>query len=251
MYGLGPTTSACGVPIARSGASARSALAAGPEYSADRAQRRERAMGTPHADVVGPSPYTGFQAAFDPLLAPGARNYWKTHNFAALDDALIDTLAEQVGGLPGPMCEIFLAHLGGAVSRVADDATAYMGRDAQFVMNVHARWDEQAQDDRFVTWARSVYQATAPYAAAGAYVNFMTADEQDRVRAAYGPNYDRLAAIKAKYDPTNVFKVNQNVRPAGPQPASEQRLESATPPRSRATRSAPQSSRPQPPPPAP
>ena len=223
------------------------ALYSGPDSGAASALAPLRAIGKPHADVVGASPYAGFQAAFDPLLTPGVRNYWKTHNFATLDDTLIDTLVEQVHTLPGPMCEIFLAQLGGAVSRVADDATAYMGRGAQFVMNVHARWDDPSQDDSFVAWARSVYQTTAPFASAGAYVNFLTSDEQDRVRAAYGSNYDRLATIKARYDPTNLFRVNQNVRPAsGPAP-TEARPESAPRARSRPTAA----SRPEAPPPPP
>ena len=180
----------------------------------ERALRPLRAIGTPHADVVAPTPYTAFQAAFDPLLAPGARNYWKTHNYATLHDGLIDTLVEQMDALPGPACEIFLAHLGGAVSRRPDDATAYAGRSAQFVMNVHARWEDPALDTPSIAWARSVWRATETYAAAGAYVNFMTQDEQDRVRAAYGTNYERLAAVKAKYDPGNRFRVNQNIVPA-------------------------------------
>ncbi|MFL5576638.1 MAG: FAD-binding oxidoreductase [Gemmatimonadaceae bacterium] len=192
---------------------------AGDLADGERAIAPLRAIGRPHADVVAPMPYVAFQAAFDPLLAPGSRNYWKTHNFAALDDALIDTIVDQAHTLPGPMCEIFLAQLGGAVSRVPDDATAYMGREAQFVMNVHARWDDRARDLDFVSWARAVFRSTAPFASAGAYVNFLTQDEQDRVRAAYGPNYDRLAAVKAKYDPTNLFRVNQNIHPAAVAPA--------------------------------
>jgi len=196
-------------------------LYAGDPEEGQRALAPLRAIGTPHADVIGPTPYVGFQTAFDPLLTPGARNYWKTHNFATLYDGLIDTLVEHVRGLPGPQCEIFLAKLGGAVSRLPDDATAYVGRDAQFVMNVHGRWNDASEDARIVDWARQVYQDTLPYAAAGAYVNFMTEDEGERVRAAYGPNYDRLAAIKAKYDPTNLFRSNQNIRPrpatTGPQ----------------------------------
>jgi FAD/FMN-containing dehydrogenase len=187
---------------------------AGDLATGERALRPLRAIGTPHADVVGPTPYLGFQTAFDPLLAPGSRNYWKTRNFSALHDELIDTLVEKVAELPGPQSEIFLAHLGGAISRTTDDATAYMGRGAQFVMNVHARWDDDGMDGNFVTWARDVYAATAPYASSGAYVNFLTQEEQGRVREAYGSNYDRLAAIKAKYDPSNVFRVNQNIAPA-------------------------------------
>jgi len=180
----------------------------------ERALRPLRGIGTPHADVVGPTPYVAFQTAFDPLLTSGARNYWKTHNFTTLDDALIDTLVEKAAELPGPQSEIFLAHLGGAVSRKPDDSTAYMGRGAQFVMNVHARWEDDGMDGNFITWAREVYAAAAPFASGGAYVNFLTQEEQGRVRDAYGSNYARLAAIKAKYDPSNVFRVNQNIAPA-------------------------------------
>jgi FAD/FMN-containing dehydrogenase len=196
-------------------------LYAGDIAQGERALAPLRALGKPHADVVGPAPYLAFQAAFDPLLTPGARNYWKTHNFAALHDGLIDTLVEQVRRLPGPMDELFIANVGGAMSRVSDDATAFMGRQAQFVLNVHARWEDRAEDARQVEWARGVFQAAAPYASAGAYVNFLTADEQDRVRAAYGANYDRLAAIKAKYDPQNIFRTNQNVRPAAAAPGPQ------------------------------
>lgn len=186
----------------------------GPMEDAERVLRPIRAIGQPHADVVAPAPYAAFQQAFDPLLVPGARNYWKTHNFTALDDELLETLAARVRELPGPECEIFLACLGGAVSRVPDDATAYMGRDARFVMNVHARWQDAEQDERCMAWARDVWNVSARFASAGAYVNFMTSDEQDRVRQAYGSNYERLALVKARVDPTNLFRVNQNIRPA-------------------------------------
>jgi FAD/FMN-containing dehydrogenase len=187
----------------------------GPMADGERVLRPLRAIGTPHADVVGPMPYVGFQAMFDPLLAPGARNYWKTHNFATLNDALVDAIVGQFRQLPGPQCEIFLANLGGAVGSRPDESTAYVGRSAQYVMNVHARWDDATADDGFIGWARATYAATAPWAAAGAYVNFMTRDEQDRVQSAYGQNYERLSAIKARYDPDNFFRVNQNITPAG------------------------------------
>jgi hypothetical protein len=189
------------------------AIYAGSIADGERALQRLRGIGQPIADVIGPSPYAGFQTAFDPLLAPGARNYWKTHNFATLDDELIDLLVEQVRRLPGPECEILLVHLGGAVSRRPDEATAFTGRDAQFLMNVHARWDDPARDAQFIAWAREVYGLAAPFASGGAYVNFMTQDERDRIPSAYGTNYDRLAAIKAKFDPTNLFRVNQNIAP--------------------------------------
>jgi len=172
-----------------------------------------RAFGKPIADVVGPHPYTGWQTAFDPLLTPGARNYWKSHNFTALTNEALDTILEYAGKLPSPASEIFVGQLGGATNRVAPDATAYPHRDAQFVMNVHTRWEDPGDDDACVSWARTFFDATAPFATGGVYVNFVSEDE-DRVEAAYGSNYQRLAKLKKRYDPDNVFRVNQNVAPA-------------------------------------
>ncbi len=116
--------------------------------------------------------------------------------------------------IPDPRTEIAFAQLGGAVSRVPQEATAYTHRDAQFVLNVHGRWEDPAKDAKCIAWARELFQAAAPFATGGAYVNFMTQEEQDRVRAAYGSNYDRLVTIKKKYDPENLFRVNQNIRPS-------------------------------------
>lgn len=173
-----------------------------------------RAFGTPVGEHVGVQPLTAWQAAFDPLLTPGARNYWKSHDFSQLSDAALDLIVEYAGKLPTPECEIFIAHLDGAAGRVPPAAMAYPHRNATFVLNVHTRWHDADQDNECIAWARSFFNATAPHATGGVYVNFMTADEQDRVRAAYGSNYNRLASLKAKYDPGNLFQVNLNVRPA-------------------------------------
>jgi FAD/FMN-containing dehydrogenase len=174
-----------------------------------------RALGTPIADVVGPHPFVGWQAAFDPLLAPGMRNYWKSHDYKHLSDETIAVIVDYAGRLPSPHCEVFIAHLGGAINRVAPEATAYPHRDVQFVLNVHTRWDDQAQDAACVGWARELFGKAAAGATGGVYVNFMPEDEGDRVKeGAYGRNYARLAAIKAKYDPSNLFRLNQNIAPA-------------------------------------
>jgi FAD/FMN-containing dehydrogenase len=173
-----------------------------------------RALGEPIADVIGLQPYVGWQVAFDPLLAPGARNYWKSHNFAELSDDTIDAIIDYAGRLPTPECEIFVAQLGGAAGRVAADATAYPHRDARFLMNVHTRWRDPADDQRCIQWARDFFMVTRPYATGGVYVNFMPEDEADRVGSAYGTNLPRLAALKARFDPGNLFRLNQNVRPA-------------------------------------
>jgi len=159
-------------------------------------------------------PYAGFQQAFDPLLTPGARNYWKSHDFTHISDAAVDVIQDFVSRLPSPHCEIFLAHLGGAGARVAPDAMAFSRRDAEFIINVHTRWEQPADDAACVGWAREFFATMTPHAMGSVYVNFMPEDETDRLPAAWGPNYARLAAIKAKYDPKNLFRVNQNIQPA-------------------------------------
>ena len=172
-----------------------------------------RGFGDLHGEHVGPQPYTAWQRAFDPLLTPGARNYWKSHNFSQLSDGALDCMSAFGGRLPSEQSEIFVGLIGGAPNRVASDAMAYGHRDARFVMNVHGRWESPADDARCMEWARQFFTAAAPFASAGAYVNFMTEEETDRVSAAYGANYPRLVELKRKYDPSNVFHINQNIRP--------------------------------------
>jgi FAD/FMN-containing dehydrogenase len=171
-----------------------------------------RSFGKPIADVIQPHPYAGWQQAFDPLLTPGARNYWKSHNFKSLSDEALDALIRCTGKLPTPQSEIFVARVGGAINRVPADATAYPHRDTEFIMNVHTRWERAVDDERCTAWARACFGEMAPYATGGVYVNFIPEDE-DRVRAAYGGNFERLTRLKAELDPGNLFRQNQNVRP--------------------------------------
>ncbi len=171
-----------------------------------------RGFGDAHGEHIGRQPYVNWQQAFDPLLTPGARNYWKSHNFTDLSNEALETVLEYVEKLPSPQCEIFIGLVSGAANRVSPNAMAYGHRDANFVLNVHSRWDEAAQDDACIGWARKFFKASAPYASSGAYVNFMTADEADRVAAAYGANYARLAKLKKRFDPDNVFHMNQNIK---------------------------------------
>jgi FAD/FMN-containing dehydrogenase len=172
-----------------------------------------REFGRSVADMMAPHPYAAWQTALDPLLAPGARNYWKSNEFTEVTDGLIDMLVDHALRLPDPQTEIAVAQLGRAVGRVASDATAYGHRDGQYVMNAHGRWADPAKDEACIEWARGLYRATLPHATGSVYVNFMTEEEGDRVKAAYGANYPRLAALKKKYDPNNVFRMNQNIRP--------------------------------------
>jgi FAD/FMN-containing dehydrogenase len=180
----------------------------------EKAMKALRGLGKPIADVVSPHPFAAWQAAFDPLLTPGARNYWKSHDFADLPDAAINVILDGVRQLPSPECEVFIAHVGGAMARVAANATAWPNRDAHFIMNVHTRWRDKAQDQGCIAWARHLFEAAAPFASGSVYVNFMPDDEKDRVEKAYGTNYRRLAEIKRRYDPSNLFRMNQNIRPA-------------------------------------
>ena len=186
----------------------------GDMAQAEKALAGLRGLGNPIADVVSPHPFVGWQQAFDPLLTAGARNYWKTHDFERLDPRVIDKLLEAVGRLPGPECEVFLAHVGGWMAHVPPSATAYPQRSAHFIMNVHTRWREAADDTQCIDWARDLYDAVADHALGSAYVNFMPDDESERIEKVYGANYRRLADVKRTYDPMNLFRSNQNIKPA-------------------------------------
>jgi hypothetical protein len=142
------------------------------------------------------------------------RNYWKSHDFLELSDELIDVIVKSIPTIPNGHTEIFLPHMGGATSRVPADATAYFHRDAQYIMNIHGRWENPDDDEALVSWCRELFYAATPFATGGVYVNFMTGEEGDRVQRAYGDSYGRLVELKKKYDPTNLFHFNQNIRPS-------------------------------------
>jgi FAD/FMN-containing dehydrogenase len=193
-------------------------LYAGDVEAGARAAAPLSKLGAPIASMLGASPYEGFQQAFDPLLAPGARNYWKSSDFDELDDDVLDLFADAAGSVPGPECEIFVAQLGGAMGRVPSDATAYAGRDARYVMNVHGRWRSPSDDQAVRTWARSIFDQVSPFATGGGYVNFLTADEAPRVASAYGGNFERLRELKQRFDPHNLFRMNHNIPPGAGAP---------------------------------
>lgn len=172
-----------------------------------------REFGTVLGEHVGVQPYTAWQQAFDPLLAKGARNYWKSHNFAQISDGVIDAIIEYAARLPSPHCEIFIGTIGGQTTRVAPEAMAYSSRDANYVMNVHGRWETAAEDERCIAWAREFFARSQPFASSGAYINFLTQEETDRIAFAYGATWNRLVELKSKYDPTNLFRMNQNIKP--------------------------------------
>ncbi|RME24567.1 MAG: FAD-linked oxidase, partial [Candidatus Zixiibacteriota bacterium] len=128
-----------------------------------------------------------------------------------INDETIAVAIRYASQLPSPQCEIFFAALGGEAGRMPVEATAYCHRDANYVLNVHARWDTPAEDEKCVTWARDFFRDSAAHATGGVYINFMTEEETDRVKAAYGVSYERLKKVKRTYDPHNLFRLNQNI----------------------------------------
>lgn len=172
-----------------------------------------KGFGNPIGTHIGIQPYTQWQQAFDPLLTPGMRNYWKSHNFRSIENELIDTINKHAATIPTPHTEIFLGSVSGVQNDIPVNATAYSGRDARYIVNVHGRWEKPEDDKRCISWCRKFFDATKPFASGGAYVNFMTEEEKERVPSAYGANYERLVSLKQKYDPDNLFHMNQNIVP--------------------------------------
>jgi hypothetical protein len=194
-------------------------VAIGACYSGDieaglRVVQPIKEFGPPGADLIGPMPYEVHQGLLDPILPRGLRYYVKSVFLDGLTDDAIHTLVEHNRRMSSPLSLATLQHYGGAVSRVESDATAYAYRNAAFAVTMGAAWTDPGEDDRHIGWSRDFYAAMLPLSH-GVYVNFMGMNEgEDRVRAAYGDRtYDRLVALKNRYDPTNLFRVNHNIRP--------------------------------------
>ena len=189
------------------------AVSAGPVEEGDALVREFRAIAEPVADLLGPMPYTAIQSLVDPLWPKGINAYFKSTNLARLDDDLIDALCEHHLQSPGPQCEVHLHQMGGAVARVPEDATAFGERSMPFVLNAVAGWHDASLAEEHVDWARAVAAAASSASTGRAYVNFL--GDADAARSSYGTaTYARLAALKSDYDPTNVFRMNQNIEPS-------------------------------------
>ena len=173
-----------------------------------------RKLGTVLFDGVAPVPFSAHQALFDAAVPAGLGYYWKSHFLRGLDDAAIEALVEQNQHAPQPWSYTLLFQLGGAVSRVGSGATAFAERSAPFAVNINGAAASAADDETVIDWTRATYEALEPFSTGGVYVNFVGNEGEARTRAAYGGAYDRLAALKSRYDPDNVFRSNQNVTPA-------------------------------------
>jgi FAD/FMN-containing dehydrogenase len=188
-------------------------LYAGPPNEGLQAIEPLRRLAPPVADLIGPVPYTEMQRLVDAVWTRGAHNHFRAAFMHGLDDEAITTLLRFQETMPSPVSEIHVHQMGGAVSRIRDGAVA--GRDAPFLLNVVARTPTAEGFDEVVAWARDLHAAVQPALTGESYVNFLSAEGQDRARAAYASDrYDRLRALKDRYDPTNVFRLNQNIPPS-------------------------------------
>jgi FAD binding domain-containing protein/berberine-like enzyme len=186
----------------------------GPLDQAEKRFAPIRAFGTPAIDAAGPVPWPMLQSLFDGLFPPGLQWYWKADFFNDLSDQAIELHTKYAEQLPTIQSTMHLYPISGAVHDVGKDETAFNFRDANFAEVMVGVDPDPANNERMIAWARNYWTALHPYSAGGGYINMIMDEGQDLVRAAYGENYDRLAQIKAKYDPENLFRVNQNIVPA-------------------------------------
>lgn len=166
------------------------------------------------AEMVGPMPYPALNSAFDDLYPVGLRHYWKASFATELTDEAIAAHVEHGSKVPAMTSTMHIYPINGACNDVAPDATAFAYRDASFATVIAGMWPDAADDERNIAWVRDYYEAIAPHSEEGGYINFMAGDDQDRIRANYKGNYDRLQQVKAQYDPGNLFRHNQNITPA-------------------------------------
>jgi FAD/FMN-containing dehydrogenase len=176
-----------------------------------------RGFTAPLADLSGSWSYLEVQKLFDEDYPTGGRYYWKSQYADTMTDEVIEVLARYAASRPSKASTIDLWHMGGAIARVAPDATAVPQRLAEYLIGIESNWSDEADDEANIAWARALWAETQRFSQQGLYVNFAGFGEEggDLVRAAYGGNYARLAQVKAKYDPANIFRVNQNILPAG------------------------------------
>ena len=174
-----------------------------------------RKFGPPVVDFFGPMPYPAVQSMFDGLVPAGLQNYWKADFMDELSDEAIEAHVKHGPAIPTFNSVMHIYPVSGAANRVGKDDTAYFYRDAKYVHVIAAMYPNPDHTAKNVAWVRDYWSALHPHSSGGAYVNFLMEEGEDRVRATYGGNYERLAALKRKYDPTNLFRLNQNVKPKG------------------------------------
>jgi FAD/FMN-containing dehydrogenase len=185
----------------------------GPLKKAEQVFKPIRAFKKPALDLVGPIPHPALQSMFDPLFPTGLQWYWKADFFREIGDEAVALNVKHGALMPTMLSTMHLYPIDGAAGRVKNGATPWAYRDAKFAQVIVGVDPDPAKKDAISSWAKDYWTAVHPYSAGGAYVNFMMDEGEDRVRATYGKNYARLAKIKKRYDPANLFRVNQNIKP--------------------------------------
>ena len=186
---------------------------AGPMEKAEQAVRPLLEFGPPDATLVAPMPYAALQSMFDTGASPGILNYWKSGFLNGVSDDVIDILVTLFQTVPSPLTQVLIEHVHGAASRVPREATSFAQRGLSYNFGIFSAWEDARDSERQIEWTRDFWTAVEPVTTGGVYVNYLGDEGADRVRAAYGANYERLVALKNKYDPTNLFRLNQNIRP--------------------------------------
>ncbi len=172
-----------------------------------------RDFGETIGDGSGMYPWVGWQSAFDGLVDHGARNYWKSHHMKGLSDECVDVIVKYASTMPSDECEVFIPHMEGVPSRVHANQTAFSHRSTPFVLNIHTRWRESSDDEKSIEWARGFFDETKPFSQ-GVYVNFISEESESRAKEAYTPEvWNRLVKVKTEWDPENLFRMNQNIKP--------------------------------------
>jgi hypothetical protein len=175
-----------------------------------------RQIGEPLIDMTGPMPYMQAQSMFDPFFAEGSRQYWKSLYLEDLSDEAMAMIAEKVKQRPSPRTMVPIRHLGGAISDVSDTETAIAHRSAEYLFSADSTWDDATDDEANIAWTRRFWREMHRFSDRGAFLSFpgMGEEGQKLVRAAYGPNYERLVRLKNEVDPDNLFQLNQNIKPS-------------------------------------
>ncbi|HEV8361045.1 MAG TPA: FAD-binding oxidoreductase [Candidatus Thermoplasmatota archaeon] len=188
----------------------------GPPADASQALKPLRDFGPPAADLFAPRSYADMQRLLDASWPPGRLHYWKSSFLRTLSDDAIATMVAHAAAAPSPLSAVVLQQMHGAASRVGPRATAFAHRAEQWDFGIYAMWTDPSATDKNVAWARAFWDAMQPFLERSVYVNNLGDEGDARVRSAYGPNYERLAAVKRRYDPSNLFSRNQNILPGGP-----------------------------------
>jgi hypothetical protein len=181
----------------------------------ERAVAPLKALGTPVGDIVNRRTYSSQQSLLDATQPKGRRYYWKSEYLPTISSAMLAVALDHAGGLPSPHAAVMVFPIDGALNRLPQDHSAVGNRDAAAVVNVAASWDQPQDDALNIEWARVAWRDVRRFSTGGVYVNFLTEDEgEERTRAAYASNFERLAHVKAAWDPMNFFQVNKNIVPA-------------------------------------